>query len=245
MLLSVYTKTYLITLRPISKKKWYSLSIMENRQTETGITKCEWCLTEVPYGTNECPVCTGPITLLHPAYVQCGWCGKSNRRDLSSHCEACKGELPIIPGGHGGPKPPATPRHIPSSYVLRLHLFKNVAVIIGVIFTVVFFWTILFPIVGIFLWIYGYKQARNRLAALRQGEPTVGTITAVYEDTTKHINNRHPIAIKYTYETPEGSFDGKAEAWDRGHLDRPVGEQIWVVHNPTDPQVHAIWPPLK
>ncbi|GAK77217.1 hypothetical protein JCM19296_2822 [Nonlabens ulvanivorans] len=63
-----------------------------------GITACEWCLTECDNDHLQCKKCGGPIAVLEPWVLQCGWCSSSNRRDLTTNCNSCGGELPHIPG---------------------------------------------------------------------------------------------------------------------------------------------------
>ena len=145
--------------------------------------KCEYCLKPAEQDEMSCSNCGGKVRVLEPWVLQCGWCGSSNRRDQVQSCKTCGGELPEIPGSERAPNPPPTPRKINSSYRNGVMIWKNVLVLIGAVFTVIFCWTIIFPIIGIPLWYFGRRNAQRKLSALEFGTPTKGEITEVYVDT--------------------------------------------------------------
>ena len=125
-------------------------------------------------------------------------------------------------------------------------LWRNVFVIVGAIFTVCFFWTFLFPLIGIPLWIHGRNKARRILGALRNGEPTSGRLLSVTLDRTQSINNQHPYRMEFEYDTPAGVRIGVIEGWDRSNADRVIGEHHWVVYEPGgDARACALWPPVR
>ena len=191
-----------------------------------------------------CSMCGGGLRLLEPLAVECGWCDASNRRDQTDACTACGGPLPALPGGNPGPRPADCPRTLPPNYENRIRYWKNVNVLIGLIFTLCFWWTLIFAAVGIPLWIKGRNSAERKLAALRNGIPTRGRITSVAVDTTQHINNRNPWRIEYTFDLPNGTFHGFATAWDPSSARRSTGDVLWIVAVPSDPAINAIWPPI-
>jgi hypothetical protein len=182
---------------------------------------------------------------LEPLVLECGWCGFSNRRDETARCVNCGGPLPPIPGGDPGPEPPPVPRVIPKEYRKRVMFKKNVLVILGMVFTLVFFWSGIFLIIGIPLWIVGHKKGKRKLDALANGTPTRGRILSVAVDYSTTINNEHPWKIEFEYDTPEGTKTASTQAWDPSHQNRPVGEHIWVVYVADKLDTHAIWPPIK
>ncbi len=207
--------------------------------------RCEWCGAEAAADAIRCEGCGGPVRLLEPWIVECGWCGSSNRRDQTGTCASCGGPLPSIPGGRPGPRPPDPDRTLPRGYKLRALVTRNVLALVGIIFTVVFFWTLLFPLIGIPMWVVGWRRARRQLHALEHGIPTRGRLTAVELDRTQHINGVNPYRVAYAYDTPDGTLPGSSEGWDRAHGRRPRGEHVWVVHDLTDPTIHALWPPIR
>ena len=210
---------------------------------QQGITKCEWCLTECSNELLKCPSCAGPIAVLEPWVLQCGWCSNSNRRDLTTNCTNCGGELPHIPGTERLPMPPDAPRAIPSGYENRVRYWKNVYFIIGVIF-MIFLCTVIFPIIGYFLLRYGNKLAEAKMYSLKYGVPTRGTIEDVYVDTSQEINGVNPLRIEYTFSTPEAEYHGSTISWDRSNLKRPQGEHVWILFNPKNVEQNNIWPPM-
>lgn len=208
--------------------------------------RCEWCACEVSSAATSCPSCGGPhLRVLAPTIVLCGWCGNANYRDQSSVCRACGGPLPALPGGNPGPRPPGAPRALPLGYRERVIFWKNVPVILGAIFTVFFFWTLIFLAAGIFLLRLGLTRARNWLDALEQGVATSGRLLSVAVDETETMNGEHPLALSYEYDTPAGTKTATIQVWDRSHLNRPKGEHLWVVYVPERPEAVAPWPPLK
>ena len=153
--------------------------------------------------------------------------------------------MPALPGGDPGPRPPDVPRTLPRGYENRIRYWKNVYVLIGFFFTIVFFWTIIFPLIGIPLWIVGRKKAKSKLAALRQGNPTRGWITSCEVDTSQTINNRHPWRIVYGFKLLDGQkSSGVAIGWDPINQKRKVGDVMWIVFTEGSPPQSAIWPPI-
>jgi hypothetical protein len=209
-----------------------------------GVTKCEWCLHVCDNEDLECIRCGGPIAVLEPWVLQCGWCTSSNRRDLTTHCNSCGGELPHIPGTPRTPAPPEKPRPIPRGYESRIRYWKNTQFLVGAIF-MLFLPTIIFPLIGIFLLRGAKKRADNQMASLRFGTATRGVIDEVEIDSSQHINHVHPVRIDYTFSTSEGDFYGYIISWDRSNLKRKVGEHVWVVCNPLNVEQNTIWPPIR
>lgn len=186
------------------------------------------------------------MRLLEPLVVDCGWCAASNRRDQTADCVRCGGPLPAIPGGQPGPRPPDVPRKLVKEYEDRIKIWKNVEVLIGAIFTLCFFWTIIFPIIGIILWKKGADRAARQLAALQHGTPTRGRLLSVQIDTTQAINNQHPWRIDYEFDTyNSGVQRGTCSAWDKISDRRKPGDVLWVVYSETNPSQNAIWPPIR
>ena len=206
---------------------------------------CGHCGARTAVGADAtCAYCGGGLRLLEPLAVECGWCAMSNRRDLTADCARCGGALPALPGGAPGPRPPDVPRQLPHGYESRVTIWKNVYTLIGVVFTVVFCWTILFPLIGLPFWVHGVRSARRKLAALRLGQPTGARITAIALDRSQQINQRHPWRIEYVFQTENGSGTGACQSWDASTERRRVGDALWVVHVPEQPGVSAIWPPI-
>lgn len=208
------------------------------------IAKCEWCLTESINDELKCRTCGGPIAVLEPWVIKCGWCTSSNRRDLTANCTNCGGELPHIPGTPRLPEPPKTPRQLPRGYESKIRYWKNVHFIVGCGF-MLFLPTIIFPIIGFFILRYAIRKGNNKINSLKHGISTLGVIDEVYMDRSQHINGNHPYRIDYTFQTPKEEWHGHAISWDESNLKRPKGEHLWVVYNADDLDQNNMWPPLS
>jgi len=170
------------------------------------------------------------------------------------NCRNCGGPLPapVIVGPQSpepyvkgpGPEPPPPPRTLPAKYRKRVLYYRNVLFIIGVVFTAVFFWTVILPVVGILLIMYGLKKARQEILALEQGRPARGRIQSVRKDTTTTLNNRHPWVIEFSFMTPSGERQGRDTGWDDENAWRRPGDEVWVVYMAQDPDCSAVWPPV-
>jgi hypothetical protein len=206
---------------------------------------CGYCGASTPVGVDlRCAHCGGGIRALEPFAVECGWCDASNRRDQTDTCRSCGGPLPALPGGNPGPRPPEPVRRLPEGYENRIKYWKNVFVLIGMLFTLCFFWTIVFAAVGIPMWIHGKRRAERKLAALGRGLATRGRITKIEVDTSEEINGRNPWRIDYEFDMPSGKASGWAHAWDPSHARRSVGDVLWIVYVRESPDQNAIWPPI-
>ena len=232
-----------------------------------GVTKCEWCLTENNNEHTQCVKCGGPVVILEPWILLCGWCKSSNRRDLVTNCKSCGGELPHIPGTKRQPEPPLTPRKITFGYKMRVKYTGNTLMIIGIGFTVVgiptfialftsaitqgtvealkTFFALIFPLVGIVSIIKSREKSRQKLYALQFGVPTKGIIENVSIDLNQSINEKHPVTIKYTFDDGTNKHTDTITVWDHANLKRPRGEHIWVVFNPKELKQNNVWPPLR
>lgn len=206
---------------------------------------CGACTAGPPATT--CAACGAHLRVLEPMVVECGWCGRSNHREQTDHCVSCGGPLPALPGGEPGPRPPGTPRDMPEGYVRRVRLWKNVLVLIGLVFSVVFCWTVIFPLIGLPMLYFGNRRALDRLHALAHGRTTRGRITAVEKDRSETINGKNPWRITWSFERHDGTTgDGMCRVWDPLSAQRSAGDAVWVVYGSrADREVVAIWPPLR
>lgn len=186
---------------------------------------------------------------------KCPWCDVGVTDPARQVCRNCGGPLPpptVRPVGPAPPPPvdpglaPAPPpRPIPKQYRNRVLYWGNVHTLIGMIFTLVFFWTIVFPIIGIFLWKHGKKRAERELRALEYGVPVLGQLTGVAQDMSQTINNRHPWIVHYAFMTPRGARQGTDQGWEPSNVFRRPGDPVWVVYLDDDPDCSAIWPPVR
>lgn len=195
-----------------------------------------------------CHCCGAPLRALEPLAVQCGWCHAQNRRDQTATCARCSGPLPPLPNGQPGPRPPDAPRVLPQGYRWRVLLWNNVTAFIGAAFVVVFFWSVIFPLIGAPLWYFGHRKGKRWLLALETGRATSARITRVALDRSQSSNGKHPWRIEYRFDLREHeTADGFCEAWDPINGERHAGDAIWVVYVKDDGGylASAVWPPLR
>jgi hypothetical protein len=202
---------------------------------------CPWCGAAAPDPTREvCTNCAGPLPapLLapQPAAPAPGMNWEQARAQALAAAQAARGP---------GPMPPPPPRELPKQYVNRVLYWRNVFVILGIVFTVLLFWTVVFPAIGIPLWIYGHKRAQRELRALQFGHVAQGQLTSVHMDYAQSINNRHPWVVAYAFATPQGTRQGTDQGWDASNVHRMSGDPIWVVYLDDDPNCSAVWPPVR
>lgn len=179
-------------------------------------------------------------------YVTCPWCKSQFHNSYASNCANCGGSLPIAEGNGPGQPPPPAPRVLPKSYIRAVKYTSNVMSILGVVFTIVFCWSVIFPIIGIFLWRKGLRDANNELIPLQHGATVKGEVTAIRVDGSKQINGRNPRILEFVFSANGQRFGGNVpnimdpiEQWRR------PGDQIWVLYMPDNPDLSSVWPPLK
>jgi hypothetical protein len=178
--------------------------------------------------------------------VTCPWCRSQFQRPSFSNCRNCGGSLPVSDGSGAGTAPPPAPRVLSKQFVRGVKYFNNVNTMIGMVFTIPFFWSVIFPVIGIFLWRKGIREARGELLPLENGLPALGEITAVQIDSSKSMNGRNPRYVQFVF-----SVNGHPYAGDVPNIMDPVelwkkpGDKIWVVYMPDNPEISSVWPPMK
>ncbi|TGL24194.1 hypothetical protein EHQ46_03475 [Leptospira yanagawae] len=178
--------------------------------------------------------------------IQCPWCKTKYPNTNSTNCTNCGGTLEYTITSDGmGSEPPIAPRVLPAKFKRRIKYTGNVMTMIGIIFTIPFFWTILFPIIGIFCWRKGLKTANDELLPLEEGKATVGEITDIRKDYTQSLNGESPSIVEFVFEVNGIQHKGNVgNIYDQVHLTKKVGDQLWVVYMPNDPDKSSVWPPL-
>lgn len=178
--------------------------------------------------------------------VKCPWCRSQFANTTISNCRNCGGPVEFeVDKSALGKQPPLAPRELPKKYVHRIKYFGNVFTMIGIIFTVPFIWTVIFPIIGIFLWRKGIKDANDELIPLMYGEVVEGEINSIEIDYSKNINGKHPFVVNFLFKA-----NGQKYAGNVGNIFDPIdqlknpGDPVWVVYMPGDPSLSSVWPPL-
>ncbi len=179
--------------------------------------------------------------------IKCVWCRSQFMDTTITNCSNCGGTLEYkVKTGEPGIKPPMAPRELPKKFIRRIKYTGNVMTIIGMAFTIPFFWTVIFPIIGIICWRKGIKEANNELIPLEHGTPVLGQITSIKRDYTKTINNKSPFVVEFLFE-----FGGQKHTGNVGNIfddidqQKQPGDKVWVVYMPENPELSSLWPPLK
>ncbi len=181
--------------------------------------------------------------------LDCPWCGTVNKVTTETNCVNCGGPLPAVPHNNDGLDkglPPGNPpREIPKVYIKKLK-YRNTMFLIGFFFTVLFFWTIIFPIIGILLMRAGLKTANRKLMALQNGIKAEGVLNEIRKDTSETVNGRHPWLLEYEFTTKSGDIISavKTGAWNKNNRYRKPNDRLWVVYMEDNPDINAIWPPV-
>ena len=181
--------------------------------------------------------------------LECPWCKTVNKVIDETNCKNCGGPLPAIAhnneGLDKGKAPGNPPRNIPNVYIKKLK-YRNIYFILGFFFTVPFFWTVIFPIIGIFMMRHGLKSANQKLAALEKGIKAEGVLMEIYKDTSTTVNGKHPWKLEYEFKTQSGKlvYATKTGAWNSNNRYRKINDRLWIVYLSENPEISAIWPPV-
>jgi hypothetical protein len=164
-------------------------------------------------------------------------------------------------------QPGPAPRRLPRGYAMRQILWSNVAAFIGLCFalfgllfgclgcplTIVLIplglgfmgFGILFGGLGLAISLPAMRSAQRGLRALQIGEVVQGHIVDVTQDTSQNINGRHPWLLRYVFDTGASVHEGAVHAWEWLEGEREPDEPVWVVFLEEDPEINALWPPVK
>ncbi|MES2568086.1 MAG: hypothetical protein V4565_14520 [Bacteroidota bacterium] len=179
--------------------------------------------------------------------INCPWCRSQFANVIISNCPNCGGPVEYqMDTAMLGPKPPMAPRALPAKFVRRTKYYGNVYTMIGMVFTIVFFWSVIFPLIGIFLWRKGIKDANDELVPLEHGSVVQGEIESIEVDHSKHVNGTHPYIVHFLFKVNGQMHSGNVgNIFDPVHKLKRVGDPVWVVYMPHDPDLSSVWPPLK
>lgn len=161
-------------------------------------------------------------------------------------------------------RPPPAPRDIPRGTTGMAGGF--VLLLVGGIFTAVasvmilsglglliagqsagWFMT-LFPMihltVGVGLLTYALRGKAKRRAVIANGHVAMARIGETGVDRSTKINGRSPYRIGYDFEVSGFRYSGKRSTMNERITRHRVGDRIWVLYDPDDPDRNVEWPPL-
>ncbi len=197
----------------------------------------------------------------------CPWCGQRNPAD-ALECRSCGGPLPAPLGDDPGPEPPPPPRQLPAGYKNRV-LWKNapgnaiglafflLGAMLGCILSVAGLATgllplacigggmgLLFVLIGGGLLFAGIRSGLGKIRPYELGRAAVGEITEIFRDTSVSVNGRSPWAVLYQFEADGVVYEGRATTWKHAPGIQAVGNRVYVLYLPDDPEQNALYPPL-
>jgi len=169
--------------------------------------------------------------------------------------------MPPPPGTELGPPPPPAPRVLPQKFVFRTLCSRNFGFLFGAIFGGVgsvmmipmmltgmwlpALFPALFVIGGFSVLKYGLNQGRNTIQAFSKGESVKGTVASLELDTTQSINGKHPWKLLYHFPVNDQLHEGKVVSFDSTMATRRIGQPLWVLYLPSDPEKNTLYPPLR
>lgn len=162
------------------------------------------------------------------------------------------------------PRPPDSPREGVSRRKLRrpddtfMLLFGGIFGAVGLVFTVIgagvlisgdlggllFMWPILFAIGGGYLVRRTLRRVNQRHRVAAHGTPAIAEITELGWQRNLSINGRNPYRMRWRFTVDERVYLGEATTMRPSVAVHDVGDRIWIVHDPDDPNSNVEWPPL-
>ena len=200
-------------------------------------------------------------------FIACPWCGQRNPIN-SLECRQCGGPLPPPIGDNPGPEPPLPPRVLPKGYRRRMLWKNSILNTIGIIFTAVGLSTaclfstigitagiVLMALIGLFVggifavigggMLYaGIREALGKIRPYERGLAATGEVTEIYRDRSTVVNGRNPWAVHYQFNIGTEAYEGRAITWKYAPAIQEVGNRVWVLYLPDDPEQNVLYPPL-
>lgn len=101
---------------------------------------------------------------------------------------------------------------------------------------------LVFPIVGLGLFVSAVRSNRREKRAYVHGQPATARVVRAGPDTTTTINGRHPFKIDWEFSVADGVYTGSLAHMDASELrDLAEAKQITVLYDPEDPSANSAW----
>lgn len=200
-------------------------------------------------------------------FINCPWCSQ-RVPDTDLDCRQCGGPLPPPIGDDPGPSPPLPPRKLPAGYKRRMLFTNEVFPLVGLIFLLIGFpLGLIFIILGIVLpgmWVFivgggsvggiftllggamlfaGIQSGLRKIRPFEHGQATVGEVVELFRDRSIQVNGRNPWRIIYTFKVHGAPYEGKVLSWQHAPQSQAVGNKIFVLYMPDDPDQNVVYPP--
>ena len=200
--------------------------------------------------------------------INCPWC-KQRTTETALECRRCGGPLTPPLGDDPGLSPPLPPRALPQGYKRRMFfsnsvlslvggIFLMVGLPIGIIFTIlgitlpgmVLFIIIggslgsIFTLLGGGMVYFGIQEVLGKIRPYEHGQAAVGEVIDIYRDHSISMNGRNPWAILYSFKAHGQPYQGKELSWKFNPKTQAVGNKLYVLFMPDDPDQNVIYPPV-
>jgi len=200
-------------------------------------------------------------------FVICPWCGQRNPAN-ALECRQCGGPLPAAKGQDPGSPPPPPPRALPKGYKAKVfwkespELYIAVGFIIfgalfgcsftaagaaagGLVFAGIgILFGGLFLVIGGAVLYSGIRHGASKIRPYERGASVLGEITEIYRDTSIEVNGRNPWAVQYQFEANGAAIEGKTRTWKYAPKLKGIGDKVYVLYLPEDPEQNVLYPPL-
>jgi len=110
-------------------------------------------------------------------------------------------------------------------------------------------WFALFPVIhlaaGVWMISSVLKQRAKRIRLYRDGQAIVARVQGAGPDRTSSVDRENPFELVWRFELDGNDYHDKMSSLRSALSTHQVGDPVWVVYNPEDPEESAIWPPLS
>lgn len=106
----------------------------------------------------------------------------------------------------------------------------------------------LFPMIhfsvgaGLLTWALRGKAKRRDVIA--NGRAALARVEETGIDRSTKINGRSPYRMVYEFDVDQRTYSGKRSTMNKRITTHRVGDRIWVLYDPDDPERNVEWPPL-
>jgi hypothetical protein len=102
--------------------------------------------------------------------------------------------------------------------------------------------TLVFPIVGLGLFVSAVRSNRREKRAYVRGQPVTAQVVRAGPDPTTTINGRHPFKVDWEFRVADAVYTGSLAHMDASELrDLADAKQVTVLYDPDDPSANTAW----
>ncbi len=110
------------------------------------------------------------------------------------------------------------------------------------------FYVVLIPmihlIIGVGLLVFVVRRRRYRHRLYQHGVDAMAVVQGVGFNRRVRINGTHPYELAWSFDIDGHTFHDTRSTMNDAILTLGVGDRIWVLYDPEDPEESVEWPPL-